>query len=180
VRFTLAHELGHHLLGDPRTVIAEDDHKMFERNTVERRVNAFAGYFLMPEEGIRETLTWLGYTPGDQITVRHVAALMERFDVSRQALLIQLRMIGLIPWDPDPALDNASVARLLANHIDVAPTGRANQVHPTFRAPQRLVRAAREAAQREELGLGILASLLGRDDDDELWDEVMGEVTENA
>ena len=56
VRFTLAHELGHRLLGEPRDVINGGERDMFAGNLQERRVNAFAGHLLMPEEGIRETL----------------------------------------------------------------------------------------------------------------------------
>lgn len=177
VRFTLAHELGHHLLGDPRDVIAEDSHDMFDAtDTVERRVNAFAGHFLMPETGIRQTLAWAGWAPGQPVTRRHLAALMEHFTVSRQALLYQLRLIGLLDRDASQRLEaGVTVKRMLDDNADVAPTRRANTTYSTFRSPQRLVRAARDAAQREVLGLGVVAALLGRDDDEVLWDEVMGE-----
>jgi hypothetical protein len=41
-------------------------------------------------------------------------------------------------------------------------------VNRVARAPQRLVRAARAAAQQEQVGLGVLAALLGRPDDEDL------------
>jgi Zn-dependent peptidase ImmA (M78 family)/transcriptional regulator with XRE-family HTH domain len=177
VRFTLAHELGHHLLGDPREVIAEGGRQMFEPdNTVERRVNAFAGYFLMPEAGVRSTLSWVGHTPGSPIISRHVAALMEHFNVSRQALLYQLSLMGLIGWAESQQLASVPVWRMLQVHADVAPTQRAAVDLRVSRAPQRLVRAARSGAQKERIGLGVLATLLGRPDDEDLWNEVMGEV----
>jgi transcriptional regulator with XRE-family HTH domain len=51
-RFTAAHELAHHLVGDPREVIIESD---FAVNTPpERRANAFAAALLMPADGLHE------------------------------------------------------------------------------------------------------------------------------
>ena len=178
VRFTLAHELGHHLLGDPREVIAENGRQMFDSDdTVERRVNAFAGYLLMPEVGVRSTLTWVGHAPGAPVTRRHVAALMEHFNVSRKSLLFQLRLMDLMDWPESQEVEQLPVWRMLEDNADVASTRRSNTAVNVPRPPQRLVRAARSAAQEEVLGLGILAALLDRPDDEDLWNEVMGEVT---
>lgn len=175
LRFTLAHELGHHLLGDPRSVIEENEHAMFADDAIEWRANAFAGHLLMPERGVRAVLDWLG-EPGTGVTERAVVALMEHFGVSRQALLYQLNLLGLLSFDAGQRMQHdRTVAAALAAHPDVAPTGAATQVRRINRAPERLIRQAINAARQQRLGLSIVATLLGREDDEQLWSEVMEE-----
>jgi Zn-dependent peptidase ImmA (M78 family)/transcriptional regulator with XRE-family HTH domain len=174
LRFTLAHELGHHVLGDPRGVIEENEHAMFADDAIEWRANAFAGHLLMPERGVRAVLDWLG-EPGVGVTERAVVALMEHFGVSRQALLYQLNLLGLLPFEAGQQMQrNRTVAAAVAAHPDVAPTGAATAVRRIYRAPERLVRHAISAARQQRLGLSIVATLLGRDDDEQLWAEVIG------
>lgn len=175
LRFTLAHELGHHLFGDPRDVIEENEHAMFADDVIEWRANAFAGHLLMPERGVRAVLDWLG-EPGAGVTERAVVALMEHFGVSRQALLYQLNLLGLLSFDAGQQMQrDRTVAAAVAAHPDVAPTGAATEVRRIYRAPERLVRQAISAARQQRLGLSIVATLLGRDDDEQLWAEVIGE-----
>lgn len=175
LRFTLAHELGHHLLGDPRGVIEENEHAMFADDAIEWRANAFAGHLLMPERGVRAVLDWLG-EPGAGVTERAVVALMEHFGVSRQALLYQLNLLDLLSFDAGQQMQrDRTVAAAVAAHPDVAPTGAATEVRRIYRAPERLVRQAISAARQQRLGLSIVATLLGRDDDEQLWAEVIGE-----
>ncbi|MCW1100098.1 XRE family transcriptional regulator [Streptomyces sp. RS2] len=170
VRFTLAHELGHHLLDDPRDVIDEDEHDMYADNLAEKRVNAFAGHLLMPEDGIRETLGWLS---AGRVTERSLVALMEQFGVSYAALLYQLRDLRLITPEQSQQLRQQSVRQLVDRHASVAPTGAGISPLRTIRAPERLLGAAVEAARNEHVGLGVVATLLQREDDDALWDDVM-------
>jgi Zn-dependent peptidase ImmA (M78 family) len=175
LRFTLAHELGHHLLGDPRGVIEENEHAMFADDAIEWRANAFAGHLLMPARGVGAVLDWLG-EPGAGVTERAVVALMEHFGVSRQALLYQLNLLSLLSFDAGQRLQrDRAVAAAVAAHSDVAPTGAATKVRRIHRAPERLVRQAINAARQQRLGLSIVAMLLGRDDDEQLWAEVIGE-----
>jgi Zn-dependent peptidase ImmA (M78 family)/transcriptional regulator with XRE-family HTH domain len=174
LRFTLAHELGHHLLGDPRGVIEEDEHAMFADDAIERRANAFAGHLLMPERGVRAVLDWLG-EPGAGVTERTVVALMEHFGVSRQALLYQLNLLGLLSFEAGQQMKrDRTVATAVAAHRDVAPTGAATEVRRIYRAPERLVRQAISAVRQQRLGLSIVATLLGRADDEQLWAEIVG------
>lgn len=174
LRFTLAHELGHHLLGDPRGVIEEDHHAMFADNAIECRANAFAGHLLMPERGVKAVLDWLG-EPGVGVTERAVVALMEHFRVSRQALLCQLNLLGLLSFDAGQQMQrDRTVAAAIAAHPDVA-TGAATEMRRINRAPERLIRQAIGAVREQRLGLSIVATLLGREDDGQLWAEVMGE-----
>jgi Zn-dependent peptidase ImmA (M78 family)/transcriptional regulator with XRE-family HTH domain len=176
LRFTLAHELGHHLLGDPREVIEEDTSAMFADKAAEWRANAFAGHLLMPERGVNAALEWLDERPG-ALTERAVVALMEHFGVSRQALVYQLNLLGLLSFDAGQRLQrDRSVAAMVAAHSDVAPTGAATLTRRVHRAPERLARRAISAAQQQRLGLSIVASLLGRDDDEQLWADMMGPV----
>ncbi len=174
LRFTLAHELGHHLLGDPREVIEENEHAMFADNATEWRVNAFAGHLLMPAPGVHAVLDWLG-EQRSAVTERAAVALMEHFGVSRQALVCQLNLLGLLSFDAGQQMQrNRTVAAMVAAHSDVAPTGAATQARRIHRAPERLVRQAMTAVRQQRLGLSVLATLLGRDDDEHLWADVIG------
>jgi Zn-dependent peptidase ImmA (M78 family)/transcriptional regulator with XRE-family HTH domain len=180
VRFTLAHELGHHLLGDPRGVIEENEHAMFADDVVEWRVNGFAGHLLMPERGVRAVLDWLG-EPGTGVSERAVVALMEHFGVSRQALVCQLNLLKLLSFDEGQRMQrDRTVAAAIAAHPDVAPTGAAAWVRRTRRAPERLIRQAISAVRQERLGLSIVATLLEREDDEQLWAEVMGSAADET
>jgi Zn-dependent peptidase ImmA (M78 family)/DNA-binding XRE family transcriptional regulator len=171
VRFTLAHELGHHLLGDPRDVIDEVESDMFAGNSLqERRVNAFAAHLLMPEQGLRESLKWL---TGSSVTERSLVALMDRFGVSLAALIYQLVDLRLITFEQGQELRKLRVGDLVARNADVAPSGAGTQVRRTVRAPERLLGCAVQAAREEKIGLSVVATLLERDDDDALWDDVM-------
>ncbi|MGH3929066.1 MAG: helix-turn-helix domain-containing protein [Pseudonocardiaceae bacterium] len=180
LRFTLAHELGHHLLGDPREVIEETEGDMFASNAAEWRVNAFAGHLLMPQRGIRSVLEWLGEAPG-QIGERGVVALMEHFGVSMAALIYQLNVIDLLSFDAGRRLrERHTVRALVQRHRDVAPTGAASIARGTRRAPERLTRHALAAARAQRLGLSVVAALLDQDDDEHLWEAVMGNATDPA
>jgi Zn-dependent peptidase ImmA (M78 family) len=172
VRFTLAHELGHHLLEDPREVIEEGQREMFADTNTERRANAFAGHFLMPEKGVRSVLEWLGGESG-AVTERAVVALMEHFGVSMAALIYQLNIIGVLDYEAGQQLRARGVASLVEKHRDIAPSLAGTVVGRVRRPPERLTRQALAAARGQRLGLSVLASLLERDDDEQLWSDVM-------
>lgn len=172
VRFTLAHELAHHILGDPREIIEEGESDMFADTAAEWRANAFAGHFLMPERGIRSVLDWLGEQPG-AVSERGVVALMEHFDVSLAALVYQLNILGLMSYAAGQQVRSRGVSSLLAAHRDVAPTEAGWAVRGVRRPPERLVRRAMAAAREQQLGISVVAALLERPDDGQLWEEVM-------
>jgi hypothetical protein len=118
---------------------------------------------------VRQTVAWSGGEVNDRVLV----ALMSRFGVSLSALVGQLIELRLVPFEDGPRLRELSVGALQARHRDLVPeqsltTGRRN-----VRPPARLIRSAIEAAQSQTLGLSPVATLLERDDDEELWDEVM-------
>jgi Zn-dependent peptidase ImmA (M78 family) len=87
LRFTAAHELGHHSFGDGAQL---DQDVTRVGSAVEQRANAFAASFLMPEGGI------LARTAGD-IRPEDVVRLALEFGVSYESLahrLQKLRRIG--------------------------------------------------------------------------------------
>jgi Zn-dependent peptidase ImmA (M78 family)/transcriptional regulator with XRE-family HTH domain len=179
LRFTLAHELGHHLLNDPNEIIEETASDMFASTAKELRVNAFAGHFLMPERGVRTVLQWLGEPPG-HVNERSAIGLMEHFGVSMAALAYQLNIIGIMSYDDGQILRSRGVTSLVNRHRDVAPSGAATTVRRLRRAPERLTRRALEAARQQRLGLSPLSSLLERDDDEQLWNEIMADQSQPA
>lgn len=172
VRFTLAHELAHHILGDPREIIEEAEGDMFADSAAEWRANSFAGHVLMPEPGIRAVLDWLGEEPGS-ISDRAVAALMERFGVSMAALVYQLNVIGVMSYSAGQQVRSRVVTSLVELYRESAPSGASTNVGRARRPPERLVRHALAAARGQRLGLSIVAALLEREDDERLWREVM-------
>lgn len=176
LRFTLAHELGHHLLGDPRIVIEEAERDMFGDNSSEWRVNAFAAHLLMPERGIRSVLDWLGEMPG-RVSERAVVALMEHFGVSMAALIYQLNTIGALSYEAGRQIrDRNSVRTIVSRHRDVAPTGAACATRHIRRAPERLNRYALAAVRSQRLGLSVVSALLEVEDEEQLWDDLMDDT----
>jgi Zn-dependent peptidase ImmA (M78 family)/transcriptional regulator with XRE-family HTH domain len=86
-RFSLAHELGHHLVGDayepePRLGAAE----------TERMFNVFAAHFLMPRSAVQSTWNEFSDRPHRLVAI----AIAVRFRVSWTAACNQLRDLGLI------------------------------------------------------------------------------------
>jgi len=81
-RWTMAHELGHLLLADEDELTIDED--IWERSPMETRANAFAAGFLVPASDLREQ-----WRTGDK-SVQHVVSLLERYDVSVEALAYRL------------------------------------------------------------------------------------------
>jgi Zn-dependent peptidase ImmA (M78 family)/transcriptional regulator with XRE-family HTH domain len=89
-RFTLAHELGHHVIADEYSTDWAVDEPRDER---ERRVNAFAIHFLMPRASV--TRDWTGY--GGQSDPRRAAIRLAcEYRVSWTAACGQLQNLGLV------------------------------------------------------------------------------------
>ena len=92
-RFTLAHEIGHHLLSHR---ISPDRRLFFfdtsgTRSTVmERACDRFAAMLLMPEDLVLRFHKELAHNPTQRVVV-----MAERFGVSASALVRRLRELGL-------------------------------------------------------------------------------------
>ena len=95
-RFTLAHEIGHHLLGraiSPNRRYFVFDTATARRSILERACDRFATMLLMPEDLTREFYQELSHNPSNR-----VAILSARFGVSAPALRRRLRELGLSIW----------------------------------------------------------------------------------
>lgn len=179
-RFTLAHELGHHLLQDPRDVIEEQLGEMLATSYLERRVNAFAGHLLLPLKAVTTTLAWLGCGRDDLLAAnaRGRAALgylMLRYGVSLPCTLSQIAEAGILTVSAKTDLGAKLYAGELvraARHL-ISESPGPEKTTREQRPPARLVTAALEAARAGYVGMNTVAALLGRADDDALFDEVM-------
>lgn len=74
---------------------------------------------------------------------------------------------------PRQRLPSRGVTSLVELHREVAPAGAATTVGHVRRPPERLTRRGLMAAREQRLGLSVVACLLERDDDEQLWDEIM-------
>lgn len=94
-----AHELGHFVGTRRAPEVLEEDERFLSRE--ERYANAFANYFLMPEEEVRKKFSEIT-AASSHLTRRHVILLCHYFGVSRQALVMRLEEVGLArkgTWD---------------------------------------------------------------------------------
>ncbi|MFD6998808.1 helix-turn-helix domain-containing protein [Streptomyces mirabilis] len=90
-RFTLAHELEHHLAGDVDAdgLVVDRDVMLTHHRIPEMRANSFAAALLMPEQEIRERVK-------DTVTPALFASLIGVFTVSSDALAWRLKNLGLV------------------------------------------------------------------------------------
>jgi Zn-dependent peptidase ImmA (M78 family)/DNA-binding Xre family transcriptional regulator len=95
--FTLAHELGHLLLGRVEGDIALDQ-ELAGSSSTERMANAFAAIFLMPERIIRKTLDFNGRNTASIVNLAH------RFGVSFETVVYRLHNLHLINSEGRDAL----------------------------------------------------------------------------
>jgi Zn-dependent peptidase ImmA (M78 family) len=92
-RFTLAHEIAHHLLG--RRITPENrlfflDTNATKRTMMERACDRFAALLLMPEKMIRHHYDDLAHNAEKRVSI-----MAERFGVSSWALRRRLKELGL-------------------------------------------------------------------------------------
>jgi Zn-dependent peptidase ImmA (M78 family) len=179
-RFTLAHELGHHLLRDPRDVIEEQLGDMFATSYAERRVNAFAGHLLLPLKAVITTLAWLGCDRDDLAAANArgrvaLGYLMLRYGVSLPCALSQIAEAGLLTvrakTDLADKLRAGELVRAARRLISECPGP--EKTTREQRPPARLAGPALEAARAGYIGMNTVAVVLGRADDDALFDEAM-------
>lgn len=181
VRFTLAHELGHHLLGDPREVIEEDDTTMYASTFVERRVNSFAGHLLLPAGGVTSVLTFLGvgkqdFVLGAPAARIAVGSLMAFYRVSLECALHQLLDLRWASWETISKLKGRWSAHDLLREVAPSLGDQLNIAEPDRRThvPLRLLLATTAAARSGDVGTSTVARLLQRPDDEALLEEFVG------
>lgn len=98
-RFTAAHEIGHHLLGErfkSKSRLFYLDSVKTSKTTLERACDRFAALLLMPEPLV---IRW--HTELSANEENRVAIMSERFGVSASAIRVRLRELGLpyTKWD---------------------------------------------------------------------------------
>lgn len=170
-RFTVAHELCHFLLRDDDRLII--DERLSGRSKTERRANAFAAHFLMPEESIRRYLR--GREADDEVAVE----LVYTFGVSLQALLWRLFNLALISKGRLRRTQETGLKALSMRHGYGDVWQRLNAEQGVRRPPRRLRERATNAYDKGGIGIEPLADLLGRSDLEglrrELEDQGIGE-----
>jgi transcriptional regulator with XRE-family HTH domain len=179
-RFTLVHELGHHLLNDAREVIEESQGDMNAGTFLERRVNSFAAHLLLPVKAVTATMAWLAATADDiaGATARGQVAigyLMVRYGVSMPCALGQLMDAGYVklPRKTELAAELHAAALVRAAGPLVGDQPGPEKTLREQRPPARLATVVLDAARSGAVGMNTVAVVLGRADDEQLFDEVM-------
>lgn len=118
-RFTLAHELGHLLAGDDQGLHVDEDirDRDHQRVPTERRANAFAAAFLMPEPVLRSAVGSTG------LTSEGFAALVCELRVSPSALayrLLNFRLVDAMTCDRFKAMSAQQAAVLASRTTQLA------------------------------------------------------------
>lgn len=165
--FTLAHELGHLLLGHVDEGIALD-RELAGSTDMERMANAFAAIYLMPADVISKTLErYERDTPT-------IVQLAYRFGVSFETIVYRLHNLRLIDAEGRDALMRFNWQQQLARlAADPSPSGLSkaqigqlqgrNTRKPDRRLPGLLVGRAYEGFQKGTISVRPLAALLGED-----------------
>lgn len=109
-RFTAAHELAHHEMHRFETdhLLLADQDIFASHDDKEVEANAFAAYFLAPDEGIRQRV---GGDTGESISQDMVVELMGVFGLSYDAMAYRLLNAGLINRPERDALMENPMAR---------------------------------------------------------------------
>lgn len=170
-RFTVAHELCHFLLRDDDRLIV--DERLSGRSHAERRANAFAAHFLMPEGSV------LRYLRNREATDEVAIELVYTFGVSLQALLWRFFNLDLISKGRMRRIQEIGLKTLSIRHGYGDVWQRLNAEQGVRRPPRHLRERATSAYDRGTIGIEPLADLLGRSDIDglrrELEDQGIGE-----
>jgi Zn-dependent peptidase ImmA (M78 family)/DNA-binding XRE family transcriptional regulator len=157
-RFSLAHELGHHLVGDAYESVKGES----SGSETERMLNAFAVHFLLPGHSVRQFWAESDMKLGTRLKALAIAV---RFRVSWSAACSQLRNLRLVNYstledlvgvEPQPwewlELGERWVAELTPPSV---PQGYAQQVIEAYRSFQltatKTVELLRGTLQEDEL-----------------------------
>jgi Zn-dependent peptidase ImmA (M78 family)/DNA-binding XRE family transcriptional regulator len=94
-RFTIAHELGHLVMGHLHGGQVVIDEVLNEQDPQEREANAFAAGLLMPESGVRGAVKRLRKRLDENDPLRWIVWLADSFGASEEAAAYRLVNIGL-------------------------------------------------------------------------------------
>lgn len=152
-RYTLAHEIAHIAAGDTEGVLIDED--LFGQSSQkERRANAFAAAFLMPESSLRRDLGTTG------ITEAAVGKMLALYKVSVDALAWRLYNVRLVDASGRERIRRMSGRKLalLAGHA--GEYQRQLQDQGVRRLPTGLLQRALDAYNRGDIGVRVLARLV--------------------
>jgi Zn-dependent peptidase ImmA (M78 family) len=137
-RFTMAHELGHHVLGHRQRV----DRSIFDLyDSGEVDANAFAAELLMPAAGLAEAPRV--YEPEE------VAELAAHYWVSGQAMIVRLAALGLIDTARRRRLESVYDARFYASFVENPPPDRADTARTSL--PEHFTESVFDLYRRGEI-----------------------------
>ena len=106
-RFTLAHEIAHHLfdLQEGKQAVESDKEtgQFNEQHPLEYRADCFAAAFLMPEKGIKDSLREFGMENND-IGFSDIIRLQVEFGVSYRAMVRRLKDLSIITYNQTQTL----------------------------------------------------------------------------
>ncbi len=148
-RFTLAHELGHWLMGDPEPVIIEAE--IGSNSDVERRADVFAVELLLPEAGVRRIV---------DRALDDVAAVVDglvTFGVSREAFVNRVRGLGLFDAHRAAVAKHDPVRTLFVRAGRLSDYAIWSQDDSVRRIPARIERRLIGAYAAGRIGIGVLA-----------------------
>lgn len=157
-RFTMAHELGHLLSGDDQGVHQDQDVLTATGDDSERRSNAFAAAFLMPEPLLRERVQ-RGF---DTVAFATLAIHLMVSPISLAIRLSDLHLIDAMACDAWKQLTATKAAQLAGGSVAVADAAR---VSTQPRHPGLLSRDLYTAYLAGRTTLRPYANLIGVDSD---------------
>lgn len=171
-RFTCAHELGHYLLGHGQDELIYADYP--GKDLEEMAANAFASHLLLPRSAV-DAATAEHPRPSDETTpwaAGLVGALAGQYGISVESTAWHALNCGVITPD-----ERAAVARMSARDVHAAggtlawfeeATARRGMTDP----PARTVDWALSAYHYGIVGVGTVAEIYNRDDEDVLQSEL--------
>jgi Zn-dependent peptidase ImmA (M78 family)/transcriptional regulator with XRE-family HTH domain len=151
-RYTLAHEIAHLAAGDTDGLVIDED--LFGNpSNQEKRANACAAAFLMPESSLRKALGTSGPTEA------LIGEMLARYKVSLDALAWRLFNVQLVDTAGRERIRQLSARKLVLLAGHAAEYQRQLQDHGVRRLPTGLLQRAFEAFNRGDIGLRVLARL---------------------
>ncbi|MEA3503001.1 MAG: XRE family transcriptional regulator [Actinomycetota bacterium] len=163
-RFTLAHELGHHLFGDPDEIFIEDRQRMFNSDDLgEKRANAFAANFLAPAE-------WLArHVSGRQIDASVALEVSLEAGMSYLSTVYHLHNSGLLKgWEQRDALLDENPSRVAYQMGRFQDWDRAQRGFGEKRGAGLVAKRALRAYRAGAIGVRPLADVMLKDDPEQL------------
>lgn len=154
LRFTLAHELGHHQLGSVDRMAAQGVDGA-SRNLEEIQADAFARHLLVPMDGV------VGMVGGGTVTLATLSDMVQTYRASPAIVAIQMRDAGVIDADTCTQWSQITSGRL-ATQFGWGADYQALVEHSTKpRAPQRLMMRAMEGYRQGTVTASTIAKLSG-------------------